>query len=271
VSADGRYFLGLRHQPNLVKVWDTKTGKIVFEHPAVVGRFTPDSKQVVLSENFTELSVHGIASGKQVREFDTGVGLWNFSTAPVGSRLFYLTPDGYQIWDRSTGKKLCQLPRKQEDYHVFLPDGRHLLTREGGKASLQVVDMENGNKEDAPRPIRDIPGLRGVDGDFLLACPDPSNLKLYDRNSGRLLWAKDVGTNAVAVVCAGRVLSTCNLRDELWLWDARTGRLLARLHFSQPPDLPRATIRLSGDGRYAAVAGPEESLYVFRLPEPPPE
>jgi hypothetical protein len=64
-----------------------------------------------------------------------------------------------------------------------------------------------------------------------------------------------------------RRLAPGELPNQLRLLDVTWGHLLGRLQFPEPVNTERAV--LSSDGRYALVGSPSDSVYIFRLPDPP--
>jgi serine/threonine protein kinase len=242
ISPDGNYFLAVRPSGKGVRIF-TQSGTLVFERePAWMARFTPDSTQVVI-EGGNNLHFYDLATGRQVREFDTGAQMWNFYLANIGTRLLYVTPRGGQVWDWSVGEKLCDCPETETDRYFLTPDGRHLYKSGSGSPPSRVLDASTGKE---------------VDGSKVFG-------ETWKRRAAKL---QALGLDGSASGDERRLLATSKLRDELQLLDITTGQLLGRLHFPEAVDMERAW--LSGDGRYALVGGPTDSIYIFRLPEPMP-
>jgi WD40 repeat protein len=277
ISPDGRYLVADRLGGKGIRVWDSQSGKLVFERErGWVARFTQDSTQLITCETWSELHVYDLASGRQVREFDTGVQMYNFIPTASGTRLLYFTPNGGQVWDWSTGKKLCDFPWKWNEARPdetlpFIPtaDGSHLLYQPDGKPPLHALDATTGKEVDAYRQLRDVPlGSFTADGKQLL-CSEGRKVKVYDVATGKEVRTVEVGPDGWYAHSADgrRILTSSNLRDELRLLDTATGQLLGRLHFPEAIDTTRMTANLSRDGRSAVVSGLSDSVYVFRLPD----
>jgi WD40 repeat protein len=271
LSADGRYVVAWRRGGQGIRVWETQSGKMVFErNPGAVARFTPDSKHLVTSEKFSDVHVYDLATGKQVREFDTQTQMYNIGY-PAGTRLIYWTPQGGQIWDWTTGKKLCDFPMTERDWTVLTPDGRHIFQQVGQKPPLRVLDAATGKEVDAYRQLRDIPRLNFVtlDGKHQTNYAGRT-VTMYETATGKEVGKVDLGPSGWCRMggTGRRILTDNNQRDELRLLDT-TGRLLGRLRFPEPIDLSRIVGFISADDRYASVITADGSVYVFRLPDPP--
>ena len=275
VTPDGRYFFvmrGVSGSPKSLRVWDTASGKLIFEREVLVARFTPDSTHLITSENSgTHLHVYDLATGRLIRSFDTKASMYNFHPAATGTRLLYYSPNGEggQIWDWSTGKKLCDFPMNSSTGATILtPDGLHLFQQPGGKPPLRVLDASTGKEVDVYRQLRALPlGGLYTDGKALL-CQDGRNLRVYDVATGQEVKTRDLGLDEWLTTSGDgrRLLMTSNMRDELRIVDTMSGQLLGRLHFPELVDTKRIVAHLSEDGRYAVVGGLTDSVYVFRRP-----
>src|SRR5262249_48637091 len=109
ISPDGKHFLAVRghHRDRHVHVF-TQSGKLLWEKPGVVACFTPDGTQVITmaSGSIRHVRVFEVATGKQLREFDTGDHLYNMHLVGRGTRLLLATERSTQVWDWSIPKKL---------------------------------------------------------------------------------------------------------------------------------------------------------------------
>jgi uncharacterized protein (TIGR03067 family) len=279
ISPDGRYIVAVRQKAKCdgIRVWDTHSGKLIFERmEGWIARFTPDSTQLITCEKFSDLQVYDLATGRQVREFDTNLQMYYVWPAATGTRLLYGSPQYLQVWDWAAGKKLCQMLHDWETDRMFLtPDGQHLIYQTDGKAPLRVLDASTGEEVDAYKQLRDVPKVVGFSGDGKrLMCDAGGKLKEYDVASGKEIETHYYSGPETWRTISGdgrRLLGNGDPRDELRLLDATTGKFLKRLHFPESIELSNVTARLSNDGRYAVVSGPIDSIYVFRLPEPAPE
>jgi WD40 repeat protein len=275
ITQDGRMFLAARTDlfdgdtnTGKVRVWDMETGTLACEVNGYVGRFTPDGRHLIASSSEpSDFHVYELPAGTLVRRFGSPDPCWNFVLSPDGSRVVNRTPTDHEFYDWSSGKQLCRIPAN--DRAVLTRDGRFLLTQDAGQRTVRAVDTETGKETDAFRQLRDVPPLRAMsaDGTRLLCVGDDAD-RVFDTATGKQVAALGPGICA-ALSGNGRLLvQSTNRRDDYGVWDVDSGRLLARLQFSEP----FATIRevhISRDGRYAIFAGPGDCVHVFRLPEAP--
>jgi WD40 repeat protein len=269
ISPNGRYFVAVRPVWEGIIVFDTKTGEKVFERKrGALARFSPDSTQLITCEVWTDLHVYDLPGGREVRSFDTTQQMY-FFWRPAGNRLLYQTPKGKQVWDWTTGKKLCDL--SSNEFAYLTPDGRHVFQHSREKPHIRVLDAATGKETDAYPNLRELPfeGLTS-DGKRLLRQDDTAKVRHYDVRTGKEVAAADVGLDR-RIGYSGdhrRLLTHGKGRDELNLFDVTTGKLLAVLQFPEAVDPTWNTAEISDDGTYAVVIGPSDATYVFRLPDP---
>ncbi len=273
LTPDGRYFLASR-AAHKTRVWNTKTGELVRELPGYIARLSQDGTQVIRTGGISgvnDFHVHDLATGKELREFDAQVQIWNFGLPRFGTRLWLVSPQGGQVWDWSTGKKLCDFPWTGSDRFGHTPDLRHVFLQVGGKPPLLVLDTETGKPvEDVHKQLRDLarfPTTLTADGKRMLTADDKTPIKVYDVATGKEfppLEGKPTTHYAISLADGRRVLAAGNERKTFGLWDVETGRLLTTLRFPEEID-GSWNYRLSHDGGYAVVCS-TDSVYVFRLP-----
>jgi WD40 repeat protein len=276
ISPDGRYFVVAGADHPGISVFETQSGKRIlsialWRKRGALARFSPDSTQLITCEVWTDLRIYDLATGRQVRAFDTGEHMF-FFWPPAGARLLYRAPEKTQVWDWTTGKKLCDLPSLDTGNPAYLtPDGLHVFQHSNEKPHIRVLDASTGKEVDAYPQLRGLPfGPISSDGKRLLSWDGPK-VSEYDVATGKQVGVADVGSDK-RIAYSGdnhRLLTVAKARDECRLLDVRTGKLLAVLHFPEPVDPSWSTGALSDDGRYAVVVGPADSTYVFRLPDAP--
>ena len=131
-----------------VKVWDSATGKLLFNLPGHSASFSPDSRWLVTVISDGTVKMWDAANGAEVPlagHINAGMGV-EFS--PDGSRLVTI-PSGNlpRIWDIETGKELVSFPG-HTDYvssAIFSPDGNRLLTASDDGTAL-VWDAATGEQ-----------------------------------------------------------------------------------------------------------------------------
>lgn len=266
ISADGRYFTASRQTGT--RVWETETGKQILEVPYKVARISADGAKLVAAaakENH-EIHVLDIATGKEIRKFDTKAPIWTFalSSASPGIEIVRpVGPQGMQVWDWSTGKRVGAAPEISQT----TPDGRHLLQNRDGK--LVVVDVQTGKPAPDVYPqLRDIPyGGMSADGKRLATGDGRGPTRIFDVATGKEYPALE-GAPTSMVMLSGdgrRLVAAGKERSTFGLWDVDSGRHLATLQFPQNIDGgPTVDYRLNHDGSYAVIAA-DATVYVFRL------
>jgi hypothetical protein len=233
-----------------------------------------------------QFEVHDIATGKVVRRFGGG-RQGGFFLSANGTRilaLFYGGGPG-EVWDWSTGTKLCDLPWPTGMGVAWTHDMSHIIMQQSGKPPNQVYDMGTGKPSDALARFRDVPFLpppHGVtrapagfswDGKrYFLPDADWKVCKFYEMSTGREIASFDVRDRDVPRSMYRLISGDLRLwvsqgkeRDAYYVWDVDTGRLLAILKFPAPVEAPR--VSLSYDGRTILFAVEPDALYVFRLPQ----
>jgi WD40 repeat protein len=233
-----------------------------------IARFTLDGKQMI-GTNWNVFNVYDLATGKRVGRFVSGVQCWNFSLSRTGTRLLNATPRGLQVWDWSSGKKLCDLATGPA---VFTPDGRYILHQRGGKPPLLVLDAETGREVNGYRQLRNVPRLEGISSDGKrLLCGEGRIALVYDMASGKEIRSLDRGPahQWAWLVGDGRRMLTNIDHNTGGLWDVDSGRLLAKLQFPESISKLLRDVQVSADGKVALFAVNPDTLYVFRLPAAP--
>jgi WD40 repeat protein len=277
ITPDGRYFLASRDfgagNVSRTRVWDTRTGALVRELPRYIGRLAPDGTHVITNGGWDgDFQVNDLATGKEIRRFETHVHHWNFALSSTGTRLLYVTPLGGQVWDWSVGKKLCDFPWTLSDATALTPDGRYLLQQRGGKPSLRVLDAETGKPvEDVYPQLREVSRLRGIsaDGKLLLSTDGRTPIQVIDMATGKALAPLEGEPTDGLIASDGRVvLAPSKERTAFGLWAVAGGRRLATLRFPLNAE-GEMECRLAHGGSHAVFTGPGDSVYLFRLPELP--
>jgi WD40 repeat protein len=233
-------FGGFYHS-NLVKVWETETGKELWKaenegetpHSALLA-FTADSKTLLHIDNHARKGTFFEATtGKEIRE--------------LGGQ----APDGF--W--SAG---------------FSSDGKLLATREvswaSGRLSIRLWDPATGKEKGTPLgESASTQGSRGYLFDvFSPSCafaPDGKTLAATQGHAVRL-WDVASGKEVTRVVgqhtriCSlgfsadGRTLTTAGEDGAVQLWDVSTSKVLARVPAAKPTSLAGTSV--APDGRFAA-------------------
>ncbi|MFO0969078.1 MAG: WD40 repeat domain-containing protein [Gemmataceae bacterium] len=214
----------------MVATWNAATGALLGER-RLPGLRADDGQ---LSPDTTLLALHEFE-----KEGDAGVGVWSLAT---GKRLFYF-------------------PRHWGPF-AFAPDGKTLATssyqsgKDGaaGRGAIHLCDLATGKE----RVLATLPSYAhclafAPDGDRLYGVIDSHSVRCWDLKTGKQLWQDDHAANKVVVAADGKTIVTDTyLGGPLLLWDAATGKTLAKLGAGDRTET--ANIALSADGKYLAQA-----------------
>jgi serine/threonine protein kinase/WD40 repeat protein len=133
---------------------------------------------------------------------------------------------GIKIWDTSDGKPVNWQPPAGDDFQFFTPDGRWLVTRPPGKASLRFWRV--GSWQSGPT----------------LPNPSPPDASLWPLSNGAIL-----GLHGGP--------------EPVWLIHARTGKALATLE--PPRDIGPTGVAVSPDGTRLVVGTSNHTIHVWDL------
>jgi WD40 repeat protein len=216
--------------------------------------------------------------------------------SPDGTRLVTSAREQVVVWDVATGRRVRESPRpgRQFLYGVFFPDGESLEISDGptSRDPLAVrMDLATGTearldskewvwpgplavapsgrvaiyaavptpkKKVAPQPAEGPPGPIGLPVDV-------GQLSVREIHTGKERWAAPLGEGPAVQATAlfspdGRLLATTNTAAAVRLWDAITGRQLAKL------DGAGTLLTFSQDGK-RLVTAPGNTALVWDVPQ----
>jgi WD40 repeat protein/tRNA A-37 threonylcarbamoyl transferase component Bud32 len=281
VSSDSRYYLAAG-DPDIVRLWDLKTGKRLHEFRGYVAYFTPDSKQVLTgSWEGSQFRLYDTITGKEIRRFGgERADLWNFRISPDGKQAWSITGDRtVHVWDLSTGTELHKWTAQTTNIvGAFSSDGKRIVLSLDNRPT-RVLDLETGKEVRAYENILDkktlyklLPGDREVMAyrDKEVMGVRTTTLQFYEVASGKLLQELDLGKRAnyapESLSPDGRRFLSVYPDGTHRLWDVTTGKLIDRFEMLDGRN-PRAAF-ISPDGRYATGCSDGGSVYLWRLPAP---
>jgi serine/threonine protein kinase/WD40 repeat protein/tetratricopeptide (TPR) repeat protein len=277
-----------------LQFWNWQTGEKLFDAvplPALPDGvvYSPDGKYVVASCRGGEVLVIDPARGRVLRRLHHGS--LQLPGVPIMNdfRWAVFSPDGdcfltgganaVRVWETTTGK-LRYSPLKHDMdclCAAFSPDGRFLVTGEGGRGDegrkARVWDVATGQPaaEPLPHPEGVMSACFSPDGQQVLTSSYDGMAHLWDWRSGRLVCPP---FKAAFSQC----WSSCFTADGRWVltaagsggtekvfrvWEWRTGKPVTPPHVLRLTD-PTAVV--TPDGRYAVCAGRSEpALQVLHL------
>jgi WD40 repeat protein/serine/threonine protein kinase len=256
-----------------VKVWDAQTGQELL--PIKAGgyirsvAFSPDGKR--LASFSGPLKVWDAQTGQQLLSLEGGTASYSSTVvfSPDGKRLASASggsDPSVKIWDAQTGRELLAIQRDRlygDANVVFSPDGKRLAS------GSQVWDAQTG---------QELLSLKGG-GNNLAFSPDDKRLasatrtwgsgeggvKVLDAQTGQelltLKGAAREGITGLAFSPDGKLLAGGSWDETIRLWDAETGRQVARLqgHMSGID-----TVAFSPDGQRLASASRDTTVKVWQ-------
>jgi WD40 repeat protein len=265
VSHDGKT-LATGTCNNEMIVWDTATGKKLqtlegdrtrlrkmqenghalqaIEQPVGVIALSPDGKWLAATALYDwTLRVYDLATGREKHAFPTNnpshCGYARFSTdSKYLAMSRYTGPGDHQgsenitIWDLATGKVHQEFDQPAFFGFAMSPDWKWFAA-DGMKGEVNIRDRATG-KSRISLPSNPSIGFYSLafspDGDTLVSC-GPA-LEMWELKTGRELLGDDGHTGAVSVLDIspdGKTIASGGFDGNIFLWDARTGKVLHRI------------------------------------------
>lgn len=212
-------------QDNTARVWDANTGTQVsilrgLNRPITFAIFTPDGRHIVTESADYTVTLWDIDTAAAVTVLDhTAFGLSDASLSPDGSRIVAAAGFGtVRVWDVVTGNTLTDLEPGRFQHFVngatFSEDGTRIVGASTQENFASIWNAESG------RLVTEFHGITGVEAESARDRRFPEMKAHFSPDRTRLV--------------TGRIFWCC-APDLVWLWDARTGRLIAELEGKAPP------------------------------------
>ncbi|HEY7313749.1 MAG TPA: sigma-70 family RNA polymerase sigma factor [Gemmataceae bacterium] len=271
------------HNPEVIRLWDTATGKEVHQFPGVAGylAFSPDGKCLAASREFGELCLWNASTGKQLWCWDVKAEprapndpdpkFYGIAFSPDGKTLAVAIGDKtIRLIERATGKERLRL--KEETFSMdvaFSADGKTVRT---GEWSFDLATGKKTRREKAPaagKPAQHLGGSRAIalspDG-RLWAEPVFGSLRVWDvatqievvkldRHYGSIQYAVPSADRKIIRTVGGPFDET--IRE----WDAATGKHLRKIRTAPWQKF----LALSADGRVSAMPRWDDKLVLVDL------
>jgi eukaryotic-like serine/threonine-protein kinase len=251
-AADGQRFL--TYDSQVMHVWDAHTFKELDYSPIKLpninsAKFSPNGRMIVAATGDFTAQVWDAATGKPL--FTPAVRhtgpILDASVSPDGRYFATAGQDTMaQVWSIATGKPAGP-PLKfiiDDNYIEFSPDGRRLLGTSCEQAA-RVWDLATGDLADPIRP--EVPNEHHVisaDGRYALLKGESNIVWITDTRSGQRV-AGLPHTNGVTYASFSRdgksVITSCSrylpvspMANDIFLWDAQTGRQINLTNMIHP-------------------------------------
>jgi WD40 repeat protein/tRNA A-37 threonylcarbamoyl transferase component Bud32 len=279
-SPDGKRLAGAIGEATTVRIWDTATGRQLWElqgHTANVTRlaYSPDGHRLATASEDHTVKIWNTDTGSElitlVGHLD---GVAGVAFSPNGERLVSSSYDNtVRVWDSGSGLLCCTLAGHGAAvvYVAWSPDGQRLAS-----ASLDdTIKLWNASGGQAARALRpaDMP-MRGLvfspDGRHLAGgCGRrPGAVVVLDVVAGKEARAfqgheKQIG--AVAYAPDGMRLASLSLDNTVRIWDTATGKAIHTLQLAAGPSrvVDLRGVAYSADGKRLAATAPNEPVKVW--------
>jgi WD40 repeat protein len=210
---------------NTARVWDAASGSSVsilrgLNRPITFAVFTPDGRHIVTESADYTVTLWDIDTAAAVAVLDhTAFGLSDTSLSPDGSRIVAAAGFGYaRVWDVVTGTTQATLEPGRFRHFVndatFSADGTRIVAASTQENFASIWNADSG------RLVTDLRGITGMEAESARDRRFPEMRAHFSPNGARLV--------------TGRIFWCC-APDLVWLWDARTGKLVAELEGQEPP------------------------------------
>ena len=267
-SPDGRFILtgGYDGRVGGVRLWNARSGHLLREYRGALLHvrdvtFSRDGKLVAAA------SADGTARLWETRsaiETAIMIGHQNEVTSvdfnPAGTALVSGSSDGTaRVWGAGggeAGRLLNVLAGHRSPLvgAVFSPDGRSVLTG-GGDGTARIWDPGSEPPLEVVHSSRRFnPRATAHAGDLVARGLPDGTVRVTD--SGHVLWSRRLHTNRVTSVSFSpdrTLLASASVDHDAIVWDARSGRVVRRLHGHFGPV---SDAEFSPDSRWVVTAGP---------------
>lgn len=266
ISRDGKIVLTLDLTANSLSqivLWDRHSGKVLRRlQPSIdtilAAAFSPDARRLVAGTSSGNVSIHRV-DGSESRVAIRGHLNKRISAVAFSSDGKYVVSASHdqtaRIWDSKTGKQLRLLAGHTGAVTDarFSTDGRYVVTS-SADATARLWRTADG---------KELKRIASPDGSLAAAALTPDSRQLVTAGQSRALHVFDVESGkqvrrlggyvedvTSAVINDAQARLVTSSRNELRIWDLKTGRQIQRRAFD---DEGLSQIVVSPGGRYAAV------------------
>ena len=259
---------------NSPRIWNAATGKLVrvlkgHQDAVWAAAFSPDGSRVATTSADRSARLWDVESGRCLFVLAGHEGsIWDLAFSPCGKRVATGSKDGTaRVWDTETGSQLAVLEGHTGEVRSvrFSPDGTRLVTASDDKtariwdaATYECMMVLKRHQT----PVGDAAFLPG--GGALLTVGRVGHL--WDTESGEELAVLDSEMTGAVISADGRRIVSRNRDGAVTLWDAQSGRRMARFWGRSEW---AAFARSSPDGSRIVTAGLDDTMaHIWRRVRP---
>jgi WD40 repeat protein len=254
-----------------VKVYDGKSGRIVFENKDQVHawavQFSPNGQTLAaVSELNRSTKIFELRSRKAVADFRHAGKVYSAAFSPDGKTLASVGTDRFvKLWSVATGKetKAVRCEIEERGHVAYSPDGKMLVVT-GEKGKARIFDAM-GEKELGTIELNYAwPAAAFSPNSKLLAVGSVASVRIYDTAEFKEiaeLKGHASGVVSLAFSPDGKLLASGSADRSVRLWDMTLGKEAAIL---DKHDGLVYGVAFSRDGKYvASVGGADKTVRIW--------
>jgi WD40 repeat protein len=263
-SPDGRLIFS--HDKIAVYVWQTETGLLERKFPIKASCLAVAPKETLLALGTAgQIAASGavvcwdwqLGKERHRLELPPGIKASEAAFSPDGAKVVFKTSDEkLRAWDIKTGDEatLWEPSDGLDKLRAFSPDGRVIVA--STKTAHFVLDLQKQEKHALPSMERE-PRRVVISANakcVALGGDHTQEVLFCDAETGKILWRTGKGVGPIIYSACfsadGKVVAVGSYRQEVSLWDIRSGQFLKSLDGS----FDSSVSAISSDGR-SAVGG----------------
>jgi len=283
-SPDGKTFVTV--SGDTARLWDSQSGQelISFNHNSLSKfvAFSPDGKTVATGSNDDTVKLWSAQSGQELASLDAESTINALAFSPDGRTIITASRDSRaRLWDSQSGRELAKFKHydsEADDLNLmriavegvtsvaYSPDSKTVATA-GVDKTVRLWDIQKGEEIARLNHDDEVWNLSFSPDGRIIATASGGTVQLWNTQSDQELphfFHDSWDVFDVVFSSDGRTIATSSNGNMAWLWDAESGRKLARLEYGIP-DEPLIAIKsftsgvediaFSPDGRTLAAAG----------------
>ena len=227
--------------PWRVHVWDARTGKQLRQWAAgewiqEIALAADGGMAAWINQHKSVIQIRDLKNGTLKHSIPVAANRRSpLALTPDGKMLATVSEKGVRLWDVASGQEIRAWSGRVASRPVFSPDGKRLawigFGERGGTAQLWTAERESRKPRAVGEAVNSFqPPCFSPDGKLLAVVTDAHVISVRDAASGKETVSFDAHTRPVidlAFSADGRqVVSRGN--NDLFVWQARTGKLLRR-------------------------------------------